>query len=167
VWNGKIRFVPPLKNNGTANNERFVVSATLGNTGSLCVPSTGIVLLGKIKGALKFHIPGAANRCPVIFSGVALPTPAAPSRFTMTWNPPAGSTPTHWTQPLGSPFVVTGAAGRTDITITGGKVAGSFAPYVGPTATLSDAGWPAAIAAGCATAAGLASLTLSTSTGTW
>jgi hypothetical protein len=43
---------------------------------------------------------------------------------------------------------------------------GSF-PAGAPSATLSDAGWPAAIAAGCASAGGLSVLTLSTSTGTW
>jgi len=170
VWHGKISFVPPLKNGGTANNEKMVIAATLGNTGSLCVPSSGVVLLGKITGKLKFHIPGSANKCATIFSGAALPTPVGASKFKLTWNPPAGSTPTHWTQPVGSPFVVTGALAMNDIAITGGSVAGSFAPYANPTATLSDTTWPGlagAVATGCASAAGLGGLTLSTSTGTW
>ncbi len=167
VWSGKIRFVPPLKNGGGANNEKMIITATLGNTASPCVTTAGTVALGKIKGKLKFHIPGTANNCATIFGGAALPAPVV-GKFKITWTTPAGSAPTTWTQP--GPFAVTGALALNDITITGGAVAGSYMPIAAPTATLSDANWPGAVGAvatGCAAAGGLAALTLSTSSGTW
>jgi hypothetical protein len=169
VWNGMVTFSPPLKNGGTANNEEMIVKATLGNTGSSCVTSGGFFAIGVIGGQLRFHIPGTANNCATIFSGSALPTPtnttAAPPRFKIKWTVPSGSAPTKWKQPAN--FVVTGAAAMTSITINGGTASGSFTPYVGPTATLSDSTWAAAAAAGCSSAGGLANLTLSTSTGSW
>ncbi len=86
-----------------------------------------------------------------------------PSKIMLHWLAPAG-TPTTW-QPPG-PFVVVGSAGMNNITINGGAVTGSFSPFVGPTATLSDANWPGvagAVATGCASATGLRVLTLGTS----
>ncbi len=168
VWTGTIRFVPPLINGGVANNEKMIIKAKLGNTTSPCVTTAGFVALGTIKGKLKFHIPGAANNCATIFSGLALPAPALASKFKIKWTTPAGSTPTTWTQP--GPFVVTGALALNNITITGGAVAGSFTPFALQSATLSDATWPGAagaVATGCAAPGGLAALTLSTSSGTW
>lgn len=168
VWNGAVRFVPPLMNGGTANTEELVVQAALGNSASPCITTAGIVVLGTIAGTLTFNIPGTANNCATIFSGIALPGPTAASKFKMTWTTPAGSTPTKWTQP--SAFSVTGAANSSGIAIKHGMVTGSFAPLPGPKATLSDANWPGvagAVATGCAATGGLASLTLSTSTGKW
>ena len=166
VWNGTITFTPPLFNGGTANTETFVVNALLGNTGSPCIANTGIVVLGSIKGKLTFSIAGSANNCATIFSGVTLPAPTG--KFKMAWTTPAGSNPTKWTQP--SAFKVTGAATLADITVKKGTVAQSFAPLANPTATFSDANWPGAtgaVATGCASSTGLASLTRGTSTGTW
>jgi hypothetical protein len=169
VWTGTIRFVPPLMNGGTANKEKFVINATLGNSASPCVTTAGTVALGTIKGLLKFHIPGSANNCATIFSGAALPAPVGVnSRFQIIWSTPPGSNPTNWKQL--PPFVVTGSAGLNDITISGGKVTGSYSPYPPANATLSDTNWPGAsgaVATGCASTGGLASLTLSTSAGTW
>lgn len=167
AWAGSIHFSPPLKNTGTANAETFKVVAKLGASGTGCISSTtnpGTVL-GAIKGKLKFAIAGSANNCTTIFSGTALPAPVgAASKFVMDWLHPAGA-PTQWKHPL--PFSVTGALAQTNIAITGGTVTGSFSPYLTPTSTLSGTGWPATVTAGCASAAGLSSLPLSQSTGTW
>lgn len=169
VWNGIVDFSPALKNGGTSNHEEIRVKAILGSTSSPCVTTGGFVAIGAIAGQVKFHIPGTANNCATIFSGTALPTPtnttSAPPIFKIKWTTPSGSTPTKWKQPAN--FVVTGAAAFTSISITGGTASGSFTPYATPTATLSDSNWPAAVAAGCSSAGGLSSLTLSTSTGTW
>jgi hypothetical protein len=168
VWNGAVSFIPPLMNGGTANTEELVVQAALGNTASPCVATTGIAVLGTIAGTLTFNIAGTANNCATIFSGIALPAPTPASKFKMTWTTPAGSAPTKWAQP--TTFSVTGAANSSGIAIKHGTVAGSFSPLAGPKATLSDANWPGlagAVATGCASAGGLASLTLSTSTGKW
>jgi hypothetical protein len=169
VWSGAITFTPPLLNGGTSSTEVFTVQATLGNSASFCVaPSVTVPVLGTIVGKLKFSIPGNANNCATIFSGVTLPAPAAGSKFKMTWTTPAGSNPTKWTQPTA--FKVTGAANSSGIAIKHGTVAGSFTPFAAPKATLSDATWPGlagAVATGCASAGGLASLTLSTSSGKW
>jgi hypothetical protein len=166
VWNGTITFTPPLMNGGTASTETFTVQAALGNSASPCITNAGFVALGSIVGKLTFSIPNSANNCATIFSGVTLPAPAG--KFKMTWTSPAGSNPTKWTQP--SAFKVTGAANLSDIAVKRGAVAQSFAPLPNPKATLSDANWPGAggaVATGCASLGGLASLTLSTSTGTW
>ncbi len=170
VWSGVITFAPPLMNAGTANTETFTVKATLGATGSSCVaPSVTVPVLGTIAGKLKFSIPGSANYCATIFSGVALPAPAAASKFKMNWTTPAGYNPTNWTNNTPA-FKVTGALNMSDIVVKRGAVAGSFTPFAGPKATLSDANWPGlagAVATGCASTGGLASLTLSTSAGKW
>ena len=167
VWNGSIGFTPPLMNGGTASTETMIVQAALGNTASPCpTTTTGLVVIGTIVGKLTFSIPGNANNCATIFSGVALPVPAG--KFKMTWTSPAGSNPTKWTQP--SAFSVTGAAAMTKITVKNGTVAGSFSPFANPRASLSDANWPGAggsVATGCASTGGLASLTLGTSAGIW
>jgi hypothetical protein len=169
TWNGIVTFSPPLKNGGTSNHEEIRVKAILGSTSSPCVTTGGFVAIGAIAGQVKFHIPGTANNCSTIFSGLALPTPtnttAAPPIFKIKWTTPSGSAPTKWKQPAN--FVVTGAAASTSITINGGTASDSFTPIAAPTATLSDSTWPAAVAAGCSSAGGLGSLTLSTSTGTW
>ncbi|MGO9341007.1 MAG: hypothetical protein ACLP6E_00610 [Acidimicrobiales bacterium] len=166
VWSGVITFAPPLMNGGTASTETLTVKATLGNTGSSCVTTAGIVALGTIKGTLTFSIPGTANNCATIFSGVTLPAPAAGSKFKMTWTTPAGFNPTNWTNNTPA-FKVTGAASLADIVVKKGAVAGSFTPLAAPKATLSDANWPGAVATGCASSTGLGSLTLSTSSGKW
>jgi hypothetical protein len=170
VWRGTITFTPPLFNGGTSTHELFKIKADLGNTTSPCVTTTtnpGIVI-GKIKGALKF-LGAHANSCATVFSGTALAPTAG--RFVMKWTSPVGM-PTHWKQP--APLSVTGAANMGSIAITGGTVTGSFVPIVGPTATLSDTSWPSStgpVATGCASTGGLHSLALSpptgTSTGTW
>jgi hypothetical protein len=167
-WSGAITFTPPLKNGGTATTETFKVVAKLGSSTNPCVTSTtnpGHVV-GLIKGKLKFTTSGGANACTTIFSGSALSAPVgAISKFTLKWLLPAGA-PTHWVHT--APFVVTGALAQNQITVTGGTVAtASFAPYPTPNATLSGAGWPATVTAGCASAAGLSSLTLNQSAGTW
>ncbi len=168
AWSGAITFTPPLMNGGTSSTEVFTVQATLGNSASFCVaPSVTVPVLGTIVGKLKFSIPGTANNCATIFSGAALPAPTG-GKFKMTWTTPAGYNPTKWTN--APTFKVTGAANSSSIAIKRGTVGGSFAPLAGPKATLSDANWPGlagAVATGCATAGGLASLTLSTSTGKW
>ncbi len=168
VWSGAVTFAPPLMNGGTASTETLTVKATLGNTASSCVTTTGIVALGVISGSLTFSIPGSANNCATIFSGVMLPAPAAASKFKITWTTPAGYNPTNWKQPTA--FKVTGAANSSGIAIKHGTVAGSFTPLAAPKATLSDATWPGAggaVATGCASAGGLGSLTLGTSSGKW
>jgi hypothetical protein len=109
-------------NGGTANTEKIIVQATLGNTASPCVTTPGFPALGAIVGTLTFSITGSANNCATIFSGVTLPAPAAASKFKMTWTTPEGSNPTNWTQP--TPFKVTGAANSSGITIKHGTVAG-------------------------------------------
>ncbi len=171
VWHGTVHFIPPLKFGGNANLETINVSAHLGNAGNQCVttmiPPAGNEVIGRIAMHLiDFSIPGAANNCATIFSGSALPAPIPTSALIMHWNPPHGKKTT--VKQLPTPFSVEGTPLMNNITVTGGNVnaAGSFPAGV-PTATLSDAGWPAAIAAGCASAGGLHSLTLSTSTGTW
>ncbi|HXQ43713.1 MAG TPA: hypothetical protein VN816_03665 [Acidimicrobiales bacterium] len=164
VWRGKVVFAPPLKNGGTANVEKIKVAAKLGSTTSPCLTFAGTPEIGAIVGKLIINDAGTANNCATIFSGAALPAPVAPSKFKLHWLAPAG-TPTTW-QPPG-PFVVVGAAAMNNITINGATVTGSFSPYAAPTATLSDANWAAAVPAGCASAAGLRVLTLSTSSGTW
>jgi hypothetical protein len=167
VWSGVITFAPPLMNGGTANTEVFTVKAALGNTASPCVGTAGFVAIGSIAGKLKFSIPGSANNCATIFSGVTLPAPTG-GRFKMIWTTPAGGNPTKWTN--APTFLVTGAASLADIVVKRGAVAGSFTPFGAPKATLSDANWPGAsgaVSTGCASSTGLGSLTLSTSSGKW
>ncbi len=164
IWSGAITFSPPLMNGGTASTEIFTVKAVLGNTGSPCVTTAGFVALGTIAGKLKLSIPGSANNCATIFSGVTLPAPTG-GKFKMAWTSPAGGNPTKWTN--APPFSVTGAVTQADIVVKSGTVAGSFTPFANPKATLSDANWPGAVAAGCASLGGLGSLTLSTSSGKW
>jgi len=166
VWNGRVTFNPPLMNGGSANKEKIVVKATLGNTASACVTTAGFVALGAIVGKIKIVDPGTANNCATIFSGVALPASQPASQFEMTWSSPPGA-PTHWTQP--SAFTIIGSATSTNIAFTNGSLAGSFVPAT-PSATLSDSNWPGAsgtVATGCASSTGLSSLTLSTSSGAW
>jgi hypothetical protein len=171
VWHGTVHFIPPLKNGGAANLETINVSAHLGDVGSQCtttmIPPAGNMVIGRVAMHLiDFNVPGAANSCGTIFSGSALPAPIGTSALVRHWNPPHGKKTT--VKQLPTPFTVEGTPLMNNITITGGNVnpLGSFPAGV-PSATLSDAGWPAAIAAGCASAGGLHSLTLSTSTGTW
>jgi len=168
VWAGRIIFSPPLLNGGSANIEKIKVAARLGNTASPCLTGFGTPQIGRIVGKLLVNDPGTANNCATIFGGVPLPAPMAPpSKFKLHWTTPAGS-PTTWMPP--GPFVVTGSAGLNDITINGAAVTGSFSPFVGPTATLSDANWPGAggaVATGCASTGGLHVLTLGTSSGSW
>lgn len=167
VWNGVITFSPPLMNGGTANSETMVVKAALGNTASPCVTSAGTIALGSIAGKMTFGIAGSANNCATIFSGSLLPAPS-PGKFKLTWTAPAGANPTKWTQP--SPFQVTGAATFAHINVTHGSVAGSFSPLGVPKVQLSATNWPGAtgaVATGCASTGGLASLTLGTSKGKW
>ena len=166
AWNGLISFTPPLMNGGTASTETMIVKAALGSTTNPCVTTTHLQVLGAIAGKLTFSIPGSANNCATIFSGIALPAPVG--KFKMTWTSPVNSNPTKWTQ--ASAFSVTGAAALTSITVKNGTVAGSFSPFATPKATLSDANWPGAsgtVATGCASPGGLASRTLATSTGPW
>jgi len=166
-WSGSISFSPPLKNGGTATTETFPVVAKLGTAANPCLTSTtnpGVVV-GLIKGKLKFVTSGGANDCNAIFTGTALPAPVGPtSKFILKWLSPAGA-PTHWKHPL--PFVVTGALAKNNITISGGTVTGSFAPFATPNATLTDTGWTAAVTGGCASAGGLTSLSLGQSAGQW
>ncbi len=166
VWNGTIRFTPPLFNGGSATVEKMVVSATLGSTASPCIPSVASVgpVIGAITGGLGFSMTGA-NNCATIFSGSALPAPVTGSKFKMTWTTPSGATATTWKQPSNFSFV--GAAAMSKITITNGTVAGSFAPFANPNAVLKDVGWPTTIASACASTSGLSSLTLGMSKGKW
>lgn len=161
-WTGHIKFVPPLRNGGTATGEVMTVKAKLGSTTNPCATSAGSPQLGAIKGAMKFTGPGA-NNCATVFSGVAR-TPVPASQFKLTWSSPLGA-PTIWKKP--PPFAVTGAVAMSQIAITGGSVSGSFSPFLTPSATLSDANWTAVIPAACSTTAGLSSLTLATSVGSW
>ncbi|HXW33233.1 MAG TPA: hypothetical protein VEJ87_01560 [Acidimicrobiales bacterium] len=164
-WSGTIHFTPALKNGGVSPKEKMKIVATLGNTAKPCVTTAGTIELGAINGTLGFVFPGA-NNCTTIFSGAPLPAPVAASKLKMTWTAPPGA-PTVWKQPPA--FSVTGAVGLTDIAIVGGALTAgsSFPAPPPPNATLSDAGWPAAIAGACASVAGLSSLTLGTSSGTW
>ncbi len=133
-WSGSIRFTPPLTNGGTATTETMVVNAALGNTASVCLTNAGFVATGAIKGKLIFT--GAkSNRCSKVFNGLSR-VPTSTSKFKLTWATPPGA-PTPWKQP--SAFSVVGAPGMTSLTVTGGTVTGSFAPYATPNATLSDA----------------------------
>jgi hypothetical protein len=162
AWSGAIQFSPPLFSNGTATTETMIVKATLGNSASPCVTTAGIAVAGAIKGTMTFT--GAkANRCNKVFNGLSrVPTPT--SKFKLTWTTPPGA-PTQWKQPPA--FSVVGALGMTSLTVTGGKVTGSFSPYATPNATLSDSTWASVIPTGCASTAGLSNLTLGTSAGTW
>lgn len=161
-WSGTIRFSPPLFSNGTATTETMIVDASLGNSASPCVTTAGIAVSGAISGKMTFT--GAkANRCSKVFNGLSR-VPISASKFKLTWTTPPGA-PTVWKQPPA--FSVVGAPGLTSLTVTGGKVTGSFSPYATPNAALSDSTWPAVIPAGCTSTTGLASLTLGTSTGTW
>lgn len=162
VWSGTITFSPPLFNAGAATAEKMIVKATLGNTASPCVTNAGTANLGSIKGTLIFT-GSHANKCSKVFSGLSrVPTPT--SKFKLKWTAPPGA-PTPWTQP--SSFSVVGAPGMTSLTVTGGMVTGSFAPYATPNAVLSDSNWSTAVPLGCSSTTGLASLTLGTSAGTW
>src|ERR1700722_1363616 len=161
-WSGAINFSPPLLNSGTATSETMVVKATLGNSASPCVTTSGIAVNGAIKGTMTFT--GAkANRCSKVFNGLSR-VPTSTAKFKLTWTTPPGA-PTVWKQP--PDFSVVGAVGMSSLTVTGGKVTGSFSPYATPNAALSDANWPAAVPTGCASTAGLSTLTLGTSNGTW
>jgi hypothetical protein len=164
VWNGLISFQPPLMNGGTATTETIVVKATLGNTGNLCAASTGIAVVGAISGILAYNIAGA-NNCATLFSGIAITPLAAASKLTMTWSVPAGSAATKWMQP--GNFKLKGPVAMNKLNLTGGGLAGSFHTYPTPASVFTDAGWPATILAGCASAGGLGSLTLSGSKGAW
>jgi hypothetical protein len=162
VWSGAIQFNPPLFSNGTATTETMIVRATLGNSASPCVTTAGFVATGSILGKITFT--GAkANRCSKVFNGLSR-VPISTSKFKLTWSTPPGA-PTVWKPP--PPFSFVGALGMTSLTVTGGKVTGSFSPYATPTATLSDSNWATVIPTGCASTAGVSSLTLSTSSGTW
>jgi hypothetical protein len=162
VWSGVITFTPPLLSGGTATTETMVVKATLGNSASPCVTTAGIAVAGAIKGTLTFT--GAkSNRCSKVFNG-ASHVPTSTSKFKLTWTTPPGA-PTPWKQlPV---FSVVGAPSMTSLAVTGGKVTGSFSPYATPNATLSDSSWAAAVPSGCGSTAGVASLPLGTSAGTW
>jgi len=165
VWSGVVSFSPALLNGGTASSETMSIQATLGNSASPCIGTTGIAASGVITGALRFNIAGSANDCATIFSGASLPAPAAGSQLKMQWTTPPGSANTPWKQP--SNFSVKGAIGMNKITIKNGTVTGSFTPFANPKAVLSDAGWPATIATACASSTGLTSLSLGLSSGKW
>lgn len=168
VWNGRVTFNPPLKFGGTANTETINVSATLGTALNPCLTTMVPPPRSMVRGKLAMHlidisVPGAANDCATIFSGLAL-TPLSRHAAVIA----------HWTHPHGpktkeTRMSVTGTAAPvfTSITVSGGVLAGSFTPFATPSATLQDANWNAVVPAGCASAGGLHSLTLSTSTGTW
>jgi hypothetical protein len=165
VWSGVMTFSPALMLGGTANVEKIVVKASLGNTASPCVTNTGVIALGSILGTITLSIAGHANDCATIFSGTAI-TPAV-AKFKMTWTSPAGANPTLWTQ--APSFKFKGAPSLAKINVTLGHVSGSFSPSPG-TASLSDTNWPGAsgaVATGCTASSGLGSLTLSTSKGKW
>jgi hypothetical protein len=123
-------------------------------------PPPGNVVGGAIAGKMKF-LGAGANNCTTLFPSTLNPTIAA---FKIKWLVPAGA-PTLWTLPTSVAF------STAAITISGGAVAGSFAPYATPTATLADPSWPGVIATACATSAGLSALTITSpsvnSTGTW
>jgi hypothetical protein len=164
VWSGTIRFNPPLFSTGTSTTETMVVGASLGNSASPCVTTAGIAVAGAIKGTLTFN--GAkANRCSKVFSGLSR-VPTSSSKFKLSWVTPPGA-PTVWKQLPA--FSVVGAVGMNSLTVTGGKITptSSFYPYATPNATLSDSNWAATIPVACASTAGVSSLTLGTSAGTW
>jgi hypothetical protein len=162
VWSGSINFAPPIRNGGTATTETMTVKATLGNTASPCVTTAGIAVNGAIKGKLIFTGAGA-NKCSKVFNGLSR-VPTSASKFKLTWTTPPGA-PTPWKQPPA--FSVVGAPSMTSLNVTGGKVTGSFSPYATPNASLSDSSWAGAVPLGCGSSAGLASLPLGTSAGTW
>ena len=154
-------------NGGTASTETMKVKAALGNTGSPVPRQHRHRGAGVDRREDDFQHPGQRKQRATIFSGSLLPAPS-PGNFKMTWTTPAGANPTKWTQP--SPFKVTGAASFSYINITHGTVTGSFSPLAVPKAQLSAANWPGstgAVATGCASVTGLASLTLGTSKGKW
>jgi hypothetical protein len=168
VWSGAVTFSPALLNGGTATGEVVKVVAKLGNTASPCLtsstPPAGSKVLGLIKGVAKFTGPGA-NNCATVFSGSSNVPVAA--KFLMKWLTPPGA-PTRWRQPPAFSFV--GAAGLASLTVTGGKVTGSFAPYPTPTAVLSAPTWPGAsglVTTGCTSSTGLHTLPLNSSSATW
>jgi hypothetical protein len=168
VWSGSVTFTPPISFSGSASHEVIKVVAKLGNTTSPCLtsstPPAGSKVLGLIKGKAKFS-GTAANNCATVFSGSSnVPVAAA---FLMKWLTPPGA-PTHWILPPAFSFV--GAASFANITVTGGHVTGSFAPNGNLIAVLSAPSWPGttgAVAVGCTSSAGLHSLPLSSSSGTW
>ncbi len=169
AWSGGsavVTFSPPLLSGGVASHETVTVGGSFSvkfGPSSPCGASalSPPTVLGALQGKLKFHTVDA-NSCSTIFSGNPL-TPTTPSKFTMKWFDPNG-VPTVWKKP--STMSVTGAANMTDMTITGGKLTGSFASYPTPNVTLSDTSWtPANIGAACS--GGLSSLTLGTSSGAW
>jgi hypothetical protein len=167
LWSGTITFDPPLMNGGTSHHEGFVISATLGNTASQCSSSTANPgsVIGTLSGNLHYIDVGDANNCATVFSGVPLPAPVN-SKMIIEWTAPDGA-PTKWKEPSSGPaFSVEGAANESNITVTGGTVKKSFAPDAAAIAMLADTGWPATIAAKCASG-GLSSLTLSASAGSW
>ena len=55
VWSGSIRFTPPLFNGGSATTEKMTVNASLGNSASPCVTTSGIAVDGAIKGTADIH----------------------------------------------------------------------------------------------------------------
>jgi hypothetical protein len=169
AWSGSVTFSPPLFNNGTATSEVIKVVAKLGSTASPCLtsstPPAGSMVSGLIKGKAKFTTTGGANRCATVFSGASNVPVAA--KFLMKWLTPAGA-PTHWKMPPAFSFV--GAPTYGSITVTGGKVTGSFSPYGTPMAVLSGPTWGGSsgdVATGCASTVGLHTLNLSSSSGTW
>jgi len=168
IWSGSITFSPPLLNVGVAPSEVMTVVAKLGNTASPCLtsstPPAGSKVTGLIKGKAKFVMPGA-NSCATVFSGTANIPVAA--KFVMKWLSPPGA-PTQWKVPVAFSFV--GAVTYASLTVTGGHVTGSFAPYGNPIAVLSAPSWPGsswAVAVGCGSTGGLHSLPLSGSSGAW
>ena len=69
VWSGSIRFTPPLFNGGTATTEKMTVNASLGNSASPCVTTSGIAVDGAIKGKLIIHRLG----CQQVLQGLQRP----------------------------------------------------------------------------------------------
>ncbi len=170
AWGGAVTFAPPLRNGGVSTHEVVTVKASFGSsttgTGACqtsMVPPPGSAVGGAIVGKMKF-VGAGSNNCTTLFPSTLVPNPAA---FKIKWLVPAGA-PTLWISPTSVNF------STSAITISGGSVTGSFAPYATPTATLADPSWPGAsgaIATGCATSGGLASLLITSpsagSTGTW
>jgi len=171
AWGGVVKFSPPLRNGGVSTHEVVTLKAgfagsSTGTTGGCLTsmtPPPGNVVGGAIAGKMKF-VGAGSNNCSTLFPSTLAPSIAA---FKIKWLVPHGA-PTLWTSPTSVAF------STAAITISGGAVAGSFAPYATPTATLADPSWPGlagAIATGCATSAGLSGLTITSpsvnSTGTW
>jgi hypothetical protein len=158
-WIGTVKFLPPLSDSGTSNTEVLKIDATLGSAANPCVTSSAPSgVFGKIAGKLTLHQP-AANNCATIFGGTPL-TPVPTSDFKVVWHNPHGETP--WTLPG---FSISGTQ-TSGITITGGRVSGSFTPYSSPTATIFDTNWPTTVPGACTTS--LASLSIgATSSGSW